>query len=58
MMFFISEVIILIIIFFLEDLLTYRYIKKIDKKEREFVNNWEIEHITRLENLIKEREKE
>lgn len=58
MIFFIFEIIILIIIFFLEDLLTYKYIKRIDKKEREFVNNWEIEHITRLENLVKESEEE
>lgn len=42
------EIILLIGIFFLEDYLVYKWIRKIDKKERAYLNEWETEHIKNL----------
>ena len=42
------EIILLIGIFFLEDYLVYKWIRKIDKKERAILNEWETDHIKKL----------
>lgn len=48
MILFIIQVAILIGVFFLEDFLVYKWIRRIDKKERKFLNEWETEHIKSL----------
>lgn len=44
----IVELAIFLGLFFLEDFLIYKFIRRIDKKEREFLNEWETEHIKSL----------
>lgn len=44
----IIEVGIIIAFLWFEDLLVYKHIRKIDKKARMNLNNWELEHINDL----------
>lgn len=48
MLFLIIEIIFLIIIFFIEDYFVYKWIRKIDKKEREKINKMELEHLDKM----------
>lgn len=56
MSFFIQIVIIAIVVFMI-DLLTYKYIRKLDKEERIKLRNWENVYIKELEAKVQELEK-
>lgn len=48
MIIFLFQMLFLLGLFFLEDYLVYKWIRKIDKKEREYLNEWETEYIKSL----------
>lgn len=49
----IIEVALIFTIFYFEDILIYKRIKKIDKKKREELNDWELKHYDELEKRAK-----
>ena len=51
---FILPYVFLIIVFFLTDLLSYKYIRKIDKKERKKLDKEELDHVKKMIEKYKE----
>jgi len=44
----IIEIVVIVGLMWFEDCLVYKHIRKIDKKARMDLNNWELEHINEL----------
>lgn len=45
---FMFNIIIIIFVVFITELFAYNYIRKIDKKEREKLQKWELDHLKKI----------
>lgn len=55
---FLFEIIVVIFVTGGTEMLVYKHMRKVDKKERQRLQKWEYDYVETLENKIKELEKE